>query len=72
VTNQHDKPPPASLGEPESMDTRIELSRHIARLGADRVAEVLGVPMADLEPMLIGSVKPDKARMRRLAGGLGR
>ncbi len=44
----------------------VELAGHIARLGADRVATVLGVRLVDLQPMLEGRVQPPKTGMRRL------
>jgi hypothetical protein len=56
----------AAASAPTSMHAAIELAEHIARLGADRVAEVLSVRLVDLQPMLEGRVQPPKAGMRRL------
>jgi hypothetical protein len=44
----------------------MELSECVALVGATRVAEVLGVAVADLEPMLAGRVRPTDARLRAL------
>jgi hypothetical protein len=44
----------------------VELAEHISRLGADRVAEVLRVRVADLEMLLAGRVAVSKAGMKRL------
>src|SRR5215217_5092081 len=43
----------------------VELAEHISRLGADRVAEVLRVRLADLEMLLAGRVAVSKAGMKR-------
>jgi hypothetical protein len=43
-----------------------ELRDHVERLGADRVAAVLRVAVADLEPMLAGRVKPSNEWLPRL------
>jgi hypothetical protein len=43
-----------------------ELAEHISRLGADRVAEVLRVRLADLEPLLTGRAAVSKVGMKRL------
>ena len=56
----------AAASAPTSMHAAIELSGHIARLGADRVAKVLRVRLADLTPMLEGRVQPSKGGMKRL------
>jgi hypothetical protein len=44
----------------------IELNEHVARFGAERVAEVLRVAVADLAPMLEGRVAPQAHKLRRL------
>jgi hypothetical protein len=46
--------------------TAIELNEHVARFGAERVAEVLRVPIADLMPMLEGRVAPQAHKLRQL------
>ena len=46
--------------------TAIELSEYVALVGANRVAEVLGVAVADLEPMLAGRVTLSKVALQRL------
>ena len=43
-----------------------ELQGHVARLGAERVAEVLRMAVADLEPLLAGRVEMTRAGLRRL------
>jgi hypothetical protein len=43
-----------------------ELREHVERLGAERVAAVLRVAVADLEPMLAGRVKPSNRWLHRL------
>ena len=49
----------AAASAPTSMHAAIELSGHIARLGADRVAEVLRVRLVDLRRCLrAGSSRP--------------
>jgi hypothetical protein len=53
----------------------VELNEHVARFGAERVAEVLRVAVADLAPMLEGRVRPFSVgmqRLRALARELGR
>jgi hypothetical protein len=42
------------------------LTRHVTALGADRVAELLGVGLDDLEPLLAGRCEPPRAGMCRL------
>jgi hypothetical protein len=64
------------LGErvPAFARTAVELSEHIAVLGAGQVAEVLRLGVADLEPLLAGRVEPTEAglhRLRRLVRKLG-
>ncbi len=44
----------------------VELAEHIRRLGADRVAEVLRVRLADLEMLLAGRAAVSKVGMKRL------
>jgi hypothetical protein len=44
----------------------VELARHVAALGADAVAEALGVALDGLGAMLEGRVAPPAGRMRRL------
>ena len=51
---------------PAFMQTAIELSGHVVHLGADEVAAVLRVAVADLAPLCAGRVKPTNAGMRRL------
>ena len=64
---EHNDAPGASGGAPEgSTRTMVELAGYIARLGADRVAEVLNVQLVDLTPMLEGKVEPPQGGMRRL------
>ena len=46
--------------------TAIELSEHVARFGAEKVVEVLRVPIADLAPMLEGRVAPQAHKLRQL------
>jgi hypothetical protein len=46
--------------------TAVALNGHIAKLGADRVAAVLRVTVADLEPMLAGKVTLSKTALRTL------
>jgi hypothetical protein len=46
--------------------TAIELQGYVVRLGAERVAEVLRMPVADLEPMLAGRVKMSRVGLQRL------
>jgi hypothetical protein len=43
-----------------------ELIAHVEHLGADRMAELLGVPPDDLGPLLEGRVAPPASGMRRL------
>ena len=52
--------------KPAFIRTAIEVSEHVAHLGADRVAVMLGVAVVDLEPMLGGRVRPSKEGLRRL------
>jgi hypothetical protein len=44
----------------------VELSEHVARFGAERVAEVLRVAVTDLAPLLEGRVAPPTHKLRRL------
>jgi hypothetical protein len=44
----------------------IQLSEHVARFGAEKVAAVLRVSVVDLEPMLEGRVAPPPHKLRRL------
>jgi hypothetical protein len=48
------------------MQTAIELSGHVVHLGADEVAAVLRVEVADLAPLYAGRVKPTDTGMRQL------
>jgi hypothetical protein len=60
---------------PAFMQTAIELSGYVVHLGADEVAAVLRVEVADLAPMCAGRVKLTKSglqRLRALARELGR
>jgi hypothetical protein len=64
------------LGErvPAFARTAIELSEHVARFGAEQVAEVLRVAVTDLAPMLEGRVAPPThslLRLRKLRNGEG-
>ena len=52
--------------KPAFIRTAIEVSEHVAHLGADRVAVMLGVAVVDLEPMLGGRVRPSEEGLRRL------
>jgi hypothetical protein len=56
------------LGEraPAFARKAVELNGHIAQLGAERVAEVLRVEVADLEPLLAGKVTLSRAALRIL------
>ena len=59
---------------PAFMQTAIELSGLVVHLGADEVATVLAVGVADLAPMCAGRVKPSGhglQRLRALARELG-
>jgi hypothetical protein len=49
----------------------IELSEHVARFGAEKVAEVLRVAVTDLAPMLEGRVAPAGAGTGAGAVSLG-
>jgi hypothetical protein len=42
------------------------LSEYVALVGAERVAEVLRITPADLEPMLAGKVQPGREGLLRL------
>ena len=57
---------PNASAVPAFRKVAVELARHIAALGADAVAEALGVALDDLAPMLEGRVAPPAGRMRRL------
>ncbi len=60
---------------PAFMQTAIELSGYVVHLGADEVAAVLRVAVADLAPMCAGRAKPTESglrRLRALARELGR
>ena len=43
-----------------------ELREHVGRLGADRVAELLGVGLDDLGPLLEGRVGVGRAALERV------
>jgi hypothetical protein len=43
-----------------------KLNEYVTRFGAERVAEVLRVAVADLRPMLEGRVAPPTHRLRKL------
>jgi hypothetical protein len=59
--------PTADLSiRPGFIRTATEVSEHVAHLGADRVAVMLGVAVVDLEPMLGGRVRPSEEGLRRL------
>jgi hypothetical protein len=51
---------------PAFMQTGIELRGHVVHLGAEKVAAVLAVQVADLAPLCAGRVKPSKSGMQRL------
>ncbi len=51
---------------PAFAQAAIELNEHVARFGAERVAEVLRVAVSDLAPMLEGRVAPPTHKLRRL------
>ena len=51
---------------PAFMQSGIELSGHVVHLGADEVAAVLRVSVADLAPLCAGRVKPTNVGIRRL------
>ena len=46
--------------------TAAQLRLHVERLGAQRVADVLRVTVAALEPLLAGRVEMTRAALRRL------
>jgi hypothetical protein len=46
--------------------TAVELSEHVALMGAERVAEVLRLRVGDLEPLLAGRAKPSAVGLQRL------
>jgi hypothetical protein len=46
--------------------TAKELSEYVTLMRAERVAELLRVQVADLEPLLAGRVKPSNEKMQRL------
>jgi hypothetical protein len=51
---------------PAFIKMAVELSGYVVDLGADEVAAVLRVGVADLAPMCAGRVKPTNAGMQRL------
>jgi hypothetical protein len=53
---------------PAFAHTAAELQQHVDRLGAERVATILGLTLDHLGPLLAGWVKPIKANLRRLWG----
>ena len=59
------KPPPAAARRPT---LAAELREHVARLGADRVAELLRVGLDDLGPLLEGRVGVATSAMAKLRG----
>ena len=65
-TSRPGRRPKPSVPAPAFIRTAMELSEYVALVGATRVAEVLGVAVADLEPMLAGRVKPTDAGLRAL------
>jgi hypothetical protein len=74
TTNRPGRQPKPGERAPAFARTAVELSKHIAVLGADQVAEALRLGMADLEPLLAGRVEPTEAglqRLRRLVRKLG-
>ena len=66
MTNRPGRPYVLRAPLPAFTRTAGELSEYVALVGASRVAEVLRVEVADLEPMLTGRVKPTDAGMRAL------
>jgi hypothetical protein len=51
---------------PAFMQMGIELSGHVVHLGAEKVAAVLAVQVADLAPLCAGRVKPSRSGLQRL------
>ena len=43
-----------------------ELREHVARLGGERVAALLGLTLDDLKPLLAGRVSPSRLGLWRL------
>ena len=62
---------PARTVAPGFSRTAAELREHVGRPGADRVAELLGVRLDDLGPLLEGRVGVGRAALDRVrrAGG---
>jgi hypothetical protein len=58
--------PKLNAPTPAFARTAVELSEHVTNLGTEKVAEVLRVEVADLEPLLAGRVMPTEAGMRAL------
>jgi hypothetical protein len=59
--------PSASTSRPPAFArTAAELQQHVERLGADKVADILGLRLEDLAPLLAGRVEPTPALLRRL------
>jgi hypothetical protein len=61
-------PPQRALcrARPAFAKVAAELAGHVEHLGADRVAAVLGVTLAELGRLLEGRVAPPPAALRRL------
>jgi hypothetical protein len=51
---------------PAFAHTAAELQEHVDRLGAERVATILGLTLDHLGPLLAGRVEPLKVGLRRL------
>jgi hypothetical protein len=51
---------------PAFMQTAVELTGYVVHFGADEVAAVLRVAVADLAPLCAGRVKPTHAGMQKL------
>ena len=71
-TAEHSTPNRGRCQNPRASAFRellLVLARRVAALGADRMAEALGVGLDDLEPLLAGRVQPPRAGMDRLRKG---
>ncbi len=55
-----------SDGKPGFWRLAAELRQHVERLGAERVASILAVPVEALEPLLAGRVELSPKALRRL------
>ena len=66
MTSRPGRKPKPGPRAPAFARTAMELGEYVALVGADRVAEVLGLSVSDLEPMLAGRVGPTRLGMQRL------